>query len=134
MRATRIFQIGVFLAFLLCVGSAYAAPVTMPGDLMIKVPEGMKAKKAEVPFSHEIHASANLECMTCHHEWDGKSEIRKCSTAGCHDQPGKKNEMSFYKAFHDRNAQQSCVGCHKETKKNGNAKAPTSCRQCHVKK
>ncbi len=130
---TRIFQIAVTIAFLLCVGNAYAG-TTAPADMMLVAPAGMQARKPDVPFSHTLHAKQGLECKTCHHTWNGASEMRKCGSPGCHDQPGKKDGMSFYKAFHDSRSEKSCVGCHKAAKKAGNIKAPTSCRQCHVKK
>ncbi|WP_147821774.1 cytochrome c3 family protein [Salidesulfovibrio onnuriiensis] len=129
---TRIFQCAVILAFLLCVGNAYAG-VQVPADMLLAAPQAMKAQKAEVPFSHNQHAKAGVECKTCHHTWDGKAEVLKCSSSGCHDQPDKKDKMAFYKAFHGKD-EHSCVGCHKAAKKAGNKLAPTACKACHVKK
>ncbi len=128
-----LYRILVLVAFLLCVGKAYAA-APIPNDMLLSAPESITAKKAPVQFPHGKHSNAGLECKTCHHKWDGKSEMLKCSSAGCHDQPSKKADMSFYKAFHASKAKQSCVGCHKAAKKQGNTVAPTSCRQCHPKK
>lgn len=130
---TRIFQIAVIMAFLLCVGKAYAG-VKAPADMMLNPPDGMKITKPSVFFSHTLHGKANIDCSACHHTWDGQSAVLKCSNAGCHDQPGKKDVMTFYKAFHASKSDISCVGCHKKNKKAGHTTGPTSCKKCHVKK
>ena len=66
---------------------AWAAPEA-PGDLKLGPPEGWKASKPLVDFSHAGHGAAKIDCATCHHTWDGTGEIKGCGTAGCHDQPG----------------------------------------------
>lgn len=129
---TRLFQITIVAAFLLCVSNAYAG-VQVPADMLLAAPEGMEMKKPEVPFSHNLHTKAGTDCKACHHTWDGTSAVKKCSTSGCHDQTSKKEKMAFYKAFHGRD-EKSCVGCHKTAKKAGNKNVPTSCKACHVKK
>lgn len=129
----NLYQLLVLAAFLLCVSNAYAAP-PVPDDMLLAAPESIQAKKAPVRFSHQKHMAKELECTACHHTWDGTSKILKCSSAGCHDQPSKKEKMSFYKAFHASKAPQSCIGCHKAAIKQGNKSAPKSCKQCHPKK
>lgn len=126
----------ILSALILCVmllagTSALAAPKA-PVDLMLGPPEGMKASKALVAFPHSRHEAANLDCVTCHHTWNGQSDIKKCGTAGCHDQAGKKEVNTFYAAFHDKNAEFSCLGCHKTVMKEGR-EVPVACKSCHAK-
>lgn len=109
------------------------AATTAPGDLKIGPPEGWKATKTLVDFSHATHDSAKIDCVTCHHAWDGKSDIQSCATTGCHDQTGKKGNNTFYAAFHNKNADSSCLGCHKKTNKKDKTALPVSCKTCHPK-
>jgi len=108
--------------------------VDVPDDMLLKAPAGVKMKKAPVPFSHK-GAHKGIECTKCHHTWDGKSPIKKCTDAGCHDiakAKGKdrKSIKYFYTAYH-----KLCMkGCHKELKKAGKKTGPTSCNGCHPKK
>lgn len=103
------------------------------GDIMLKAPAGVKAKKAPVKFSHAEHAA--FDCTKCHHEWDGKAAIKKCTDAGCHDifkakGKDKKSIKYYYNAYHDM-----CMkGCHKDLKKAGKETGPTACNGCHPKK
>lgn len=109
------------------------AATEAPGDLKLGPPEGMKTTKTMVDFSHAKHEAAKVECATCHHTWDGKSDVQSCAAAGCHDQPGKKGENAYYTAFHFKKSDQSCLGCHKMKRKEGNKKVPVSCKHCHPK-
>jgi hypothetical protein len=118
-------------ALLLGASLAWAAPQA-PGDLKLGPPEGVKASKAMVEFSHARHGAADVQCVTCHHAWDGKSGLQGCAAPGCHDQPGKKGATAFYTAFHAKKTDRSCLGCHKTLKKAGKA-VPVSCGQCHEK-
>ncbi|BCS86900.1 cytochrome c3 family protein [Pseudodesulfovibrio sediminis] len=113
-------------------GLANAAP-DAPGDLKLGPPEGMTASKTMVDFSHKRHDDAKIDCVTCHHTWDGKSDIQSCATPGCHDQPGKKEKTAYYTAFHSKKAENSCLGCHKIVKKRDGKPVPVSCKSCHPK-
>ncbi len=122
--------IGLVVAALVC---AFALPnlsaaTKAPADMVLKAPEGMKAKKSPVAFPHGKHEEMLKDCKVCHHTFDGTGEVKGCAAAGCHDQPGKKDKMAFYKAFHGKD-KKTCVGCHKAEKK-----GPKSCKQCHPKK
>jgi hypothetical protein len=108
---------------------ALAAPPA-PADMRLAPPPSMQAAKAPVDFSHALHGKAAIDCATCHHTWDGKGEIASCATAGCHDQPGKKEAASFYAAFHAKNSTGSCLGCHKDMVRQGRT-APVACKDCH---
>ena len=117
---------------------AFALPslyaVEAPGDMVLKAPAGTKMKKAPVDFSHKGHAA--VDCTKCHHTWDGKAAVKKCSAEGCHvdtSKKGKKKPTSFYSAFHAK-SEISCVGCHKALKKAKKATGPTKCGDCHPKK
>lgn len=117
----------------LILGIAMVATATeTPADLKLGPPEGMKATKPLVDFSHATHGAAKIECATCHHTWDGTSDVKSCATAGCHDQPGKKGKTAFYTAFHSKKSETSCLGCHKIVKKNGKV-VPIGCKSCHPK-
>lgn len=125
----------ILSAIILSVTILAAAPAMAtdtPVDLTLRPPEGMKANKTFVAFPHARHEAAELDCITCHHTWDGTSEIQKCATSGCHDQPGKKGANSFYAAFHNKRTENSCLGCHKVEKKAGRD-VPISCKSCHPK-
>lgn len=122
--------------------------LTIPlGVITLAPPESVEAKRSEVEFPHSLHFSVN--CMECHHQWEGDEELNSCSTEGCHDleQAPKKGDgddpILYYKAaFH-----QMCIGCHKKIKTQ-NAKiakifqsadvrikpaGPTGCVKCHPK-
>ncbi|MDD4951649.1 MAG: cytochrome c3 family protein [Desulfovibrionaceae bacterium] len=112
--------------------SLHAAPKA-PADMTIEMPKGQKATKAPVAFSHAKHKA--LDCKACHHKWDGKGDVKGCSSAGCHeDYKAKKGDKSFYGAFHAATSKNSCLGCHKDLKTAKKPTGPTACTQCHPQK
>lgn len=132
----RFFVAGSCLlaVFCLCLMPAFAAMQKAPeGTITLTVPEGAEPTKPSVAFQHKSHEK--LECTGCHHKWDGKGEILKCKSSGCHDQyPVKKGENSYYLSYHAK-GKQSCYGCHTALKKEkAAAYGPTSCNKCHIKK
>ncbi|WP_338666558.1 cytochrome c3 family protein [Pseudodesulfovibrio methanolicus] len=129
---SRFLTVTLSLCALLLGAGLASAAAQAPGDLKLGPPAGIKASKAMVEFSHAGHGAADVQCVTCHHTWDGKSDIQGCAATGCHDQPGKKGETAFYTAFHAKKTDRSCLGCHKTLKKAGKA-VPVSCGQCHEK-
>ncbi|MCJ2163267.1 MULTISPECIES: cytochrome c3 family protein [unclassified Pseudodesulfovibrio] len=128
----RFTTITLTICTLLLGASLAAAAPKAPGELKLGPPDGIAATKTHVTFSHAKHDAAKVECVTCHHTWDGTSDIKQCSTSGCHDQPGKKDARAFYTAFHSKKTENSCLGCHKIVKKNGKP-VPVSCGSCHPK-
>lgn len=129
----RTFALLLALAASLVFAAAAFAVHKIPPDMVLAVPEGAKSTQPPVKFSHMGHSNAKVDCVTCHHKWDGKSEVQGCSAAGCHDDfKAKRGEKSYYAAFHDRKADTSCLGCH-QAKKSEGVKAPTGCKDCHVK-
>jgi hypothetical protein len=124
------------------------------GRLALAPPVGFVSKRSAVAFPHSRHFE--YACRTCHHKWDGKSEVQSCTAAECHDQlsappppKGRRygdyidDSIGYFKfAFH-----RQCIGCHKEIKRR-NAKltqsllalntslhktGPTGCVRCHPK-
>lgn len=100
--------------------------IQFPISLTFVRPEGRPtALFAPVQFSHFDHQ--NVACTTCHHMWDGSSEIQSCSTEGCHSDLVNRGEVtSYFHAFHTRNSETSCRGCHLAMTLEGEANLPTS--------
>ncbi|PIE61263.1 MAG: class III cytochrome C family protein [Desulfobacterales bacterium] len=87
------------------------------GNLVIRPPEGVAAKKAAVNFPHGQHFE--FACQTCHHDWDGESEVESCIS--CHEElepaAGRNinnpdNIMYYLAAYH-----KACLDCHRDTTK-----------------
>lgn len=124
---------------------------TLPlGDMIISAPEDADTKRQAVNFPHGRHF--DQECQTCHHDWDGDSEIEGCMTADCHDQalPDEStgdindpvNVQYYLTAYH-----KVCYQCHTDLKRQekllakinmeagmpapAESKAPVKCGGCH---
>ena len=120
------------------------------GAIVLEAPASVEAKKAPVEFPHAVHFG--YACKSCHHTWEGTTEITGCMTAGCHDLtvPPLKEEIPdndeapagrYYKqAYH-----KLCIGCHKElsvkrqeqeanlfSKEKVTKAGPTGCIVCHA--
>ncbi len=120
------------------------------GRLVIAPPVGVAPKRSAVAFPHSQHFG--YTCMTCHHKWDGNSQVQSCTASKCHDQLSSTVKdkkaldygpvaIRYYKyAFH-----QQCISCHREIRTH-NVKlersrkkikeplqwpGPTSCVGCH---
>ncbi|GAB6037302.1 hypothetical protein JCM15519_18610 [Fundidesulfovibrio butyratiphilus] len=122
-------------AALLCAfGLTSLWAVEPPKDMVIQAPAGLTATKSPVKFAHAGPGHKALDCKTCHHNWDGKSDKGlKCSDKGCHDNIDmtKKAEVNnFYSAFHKGTSPNSCLGCHRKAKAEGK-NAPIACNACH---
>lgn len=157
MQRIRILVLGLMMmglvAWVLVISGTKAWTQT-EGDLCIPLgifeiaaPDGVEAKRSPVEFPHGQHFDIN--CKTCHHQWDGTDEYLNCTTSGCHElteapQPPSSDESILYfkKAYH-----QQCIGCHKAIKAE-NLKieqqvrfndaetelkntGPTGCVECH---
>lgn len=74
-----------------------------------------------VPFNHKAHEGKVATCQACHH-----GSLESCS-ASCHTVAGSKKGgwVTLEQAFHKRDADQSCVGCHSK------AQAAKDCVGCH---
>lgn len=82
---------------------------------------------------------AEQDCVVCHHLVEGQKVFKKCSSAGCHDVLDRKDKSvhSYYRIFHDRSLENSCLSCHARVIKTRPEKrqALTSCvgSSCHPK-
>ena len=149
----------VIFIFLIASGLAAVAEkteVTMDaifvpvGRLALAPPVGVTPKRSAVAFPHSQHFG--YTCKTCHHKWDGNSQVQSCTTSKCHDQlslPVKSKKtransleaIRYYKyAFH-----QQCISCHREIRIHNKRlersrrkikeplqwPGPTSCVGCH---
>ena len=119
----KIVSIAVALAFVFGVTLVMAA--TAPKKVTLKA-----NPKKVVEFPHKIH-SDQFKCEVCHHKWDKKGEPKACLT--CHKKK-KGAAPRYFKAFHDRKVDHSCLGCHKKMAKDGKKAGPTKCAVCHPKK
>lgn len=98
----------------------------------VKPKELKKTNFGPISFSHMTHAE--VACTTCHHTWDGKSNVQSCSDEGCHDNyDGKSGSVSYFNAFHKRDSESSCVGCHAKNagKIAAKSKKPVTLMPCH---
>lgn len=111
----------------------------IPLELKFKRPAGvLKTTLPAVVFSHGRHNS--IACATCHHMWDGRGPVEGCAAEGCHDNLTERQESnSYFRAFHDKDAPNSCLGCHMKknlTRKAKNEKllpvSPCANNACHV--
>ncbi len=122
------------------------------GTLTLSTPRGMVPQRSPVAFPHSRHF--DYTCKSCHHTWDGLSQVSSCAASGCHDQvtanrgkkvkraPDPANKPYFKAAYH-----QNCIACHKRLKLkrqkleySGTVLAkplprtgPTGCIECHHK-
>ena len=95
--------------------------------------EGYTPKKGDVTFNHASHM--DIACQQCHHTVADSFTIQSCMSEGCHDNIKDRSETSsVYRTFHTtHDNKKSCVGCHRELKRQGASDAPLACNSCHVK-
>lgn len=124
------------LAGCLAVGwTAFAGSLEIPESVTMRADqfEDYTPKKNVVTFNHASHM--DICCQSCHHTVEDTYTIQGCSSEGCHDDITTKSEpTSFYKAFHTaQDKTRSCLGCHRELKRQGTGDAPVVCNNCHIK-
>jgi hypothetical protein len=112
-----------------------ASAADLPGNITL---EGCGTKQPPVDFDHAKHAEGT-QCAECHHtQPDLTATAGEAATCvSCHKDPKDEapdcSEMSPTKNPYHIN----CMGCHKDAVKKDaslKGKAPTTCKQCHVKK
>ncbi len=85
-----------------------------------------------VTFNHRTHMA--VPCKTCHHEEGSTGHFVSCTE--CHSEPGPRNEdeMSQFQAYHAKDSDRSCYGCHKKMLEARPQDFPhfTNCRPCHM--
>lgn len=117
-----------------CATSVLAGTFEIP-ESVIMSPKQFKdytPKKGDVTFNHASHT--DIPCQQCHHTVFDTYTIESCMTEGCHDNVKVRTEVSsVYRTFHTtKDTTKSCVGCHRELKRQGPSDAPLACNSCHV--
>ena len=126
--------ITLFALTLLCAGGAQARSVKEMSEV-IKKPieiEASGSKRMNVMFPHTAHKG--ISCFHCHHEEGSDGRYVACTE--CHATPGarERDPMSMFMAFHSKNGDRSCLGCHKKLAAENPGKFPQfkGCRPCHM--
>jgi len=120
------------------------------GEIILGSPNSLEQKKSPVNFPHNRHFG--YDCKTCHHKWKGDTQIRTCTTSGCHDLKESPKKPTKYLAYSDSTIKYfkyafhtQCIGCHKEIQMKRTAMemsyrtletqlpetGPTGCVKCH---
>ena len=101
---------------------------------VLKTPVLMQAgssPRMAVNFNHSSHKG--ISCTLCHHMATSDDALFvSCTNEECHATPGarERDTMSLFMAYHDKAAERSCYGCHKQRA----AEHPefVGCRPCHM--
>ena len=125
----------LFALAVLCTGAAQARDIKEMAQIIkkpIEIPGGSSARMS-VMFPHTAHKGIN--CMHCHHEVGGDSRYVACTE--CHSTPGarERDSMSMFMAFHAKDTDRSCYGCHTKKALENPAKYGEKfkgCRPCHM--
>lgn len=103
-------------------------------DKVFREPVNMNASaddKMHVLFRHSDHKG--MQCEVCHHNVTpaGERYVACGSDAACHALEGKSVDLkSRFMAYHDRESDRSCYGCHFiEKARFDNVKGCTTCHQ-----
>jgi hypothetical protein len=130
--------VSAFFVTLIAVSALQA--MNMPtADLTMNASQGKVQNPMYTPvvMPHQLHVQKIGNCMLCHHKWnDPQEQFIKCTSSGCHDLlnaqgPEMNNATSSYFAYHSRDYEKSCIGCHLMKQKAGEATGPISCTKCH---
>ena len=94
--------------------------------------EGGNSDRMSVMFPHTAHKG--ISCIHCHHENPGDDRYVSCTE--CHATPGarERDPMSMFMAFHSKNSDRSCYGCHSQKKAQDPARYAKfkGCQPCHM--
>lgn len=117
------------LALLLALAASWAFA---QDDIMILNSKALGPhERPLVKFTHGKH-SANIDCMTCHHDFDQYFNLKGSEGMACSEchkvVPDAKNPVSLTAAFHKQ-----CKECHNKAAIKGNPKGPVMCGDCHVR-
>ncbi len=125
--------IAMFVFSLICCASAQAgASEAKAPDKPMEL-KNAKSQKMWVTFKHATHKS--IQCDVCHHlePTDAASPYVSCGAGEeCHYIKGGKSRdvQSMFWAFHAKDAERSCYGCHRSLKdRHPDFKG---CRPCHM--
>jgi hypothetical protein len=142
IQLIKFFTIVVVMALFVKGLQAIEAPEQITMNQFSKI--SITQKKANVFYDiytpvlmpHEIHLL--IDCEDCHHKWQAQIEPPlKCTAIGCHDILDRHSDQeniiktaSF--AYHSRNSDKSCIGCHQTKKMAGEKAGPVACSECHM--
>lgn len=106
--------------------------ISYPEQIVLSVPEGQEARKAEVQFPHQDHIM-RFGCSECHHTWNHTEMDQPKACVSCHDNfTDQREPESYYNAFHNRESTHSCTGCHSQmTDETAETAPPKRCSDCH---
>lgn len=129
----RYLVISLFAVSLLVAGSALvgnAADAAKAPKKAIELKHGT-SKRMHVMFNHTTHK--DIACEQCHHDSPAPDKpYASCTDNDCHATPGprERDTMSMFVAYHAKDTDRSCYGCHKKMA----AQHPefTGCRPCHM--
>lgn len=89
------------------------------------------SKRMHVMFNHASHK--DVPCAQCHHDTpDPAKPYVSCTSNDCHVTPGprERDTMSMFVAYHAKDTDRSCYGCHKQVAKDH--PGFSGCRPCHM--
>ncbi len=96
--------------------------------------EGGESERMTVIFSHRAHRNIGVNCLNCHHETS--TDFRYSACRDCHSEPGarERDPMSMFMAFHAKETDRSCYGCHSRLSAEDPKKYPAfkGCQPCHM--
>jgi len=103
--------------------------VQLESSILMEPPrDRVEIFRESVQFPHLQH-SMDYGCRKCHHNWDISEQENPSPCITCHnDFETTHGEGSYFGAFHSRQVQRSCVGCHYT---DGGDVAPLKCPVCH---
>ncbi len=97
--------------------------------------EGSTSPRMSVVFSHNTHRNIGFYCKTCHHESSSDLPYSSCRDT-CHTITGarERDPMSMFMAFHAKDTNRSCYGCHSMLAEKSPSDYPSfkGCRPCHT--
>lgn len=130
-----LLTIGVFLSYGYAQDcSEQEKGIELVRTVVVETPEGVESTQPSVTFSHLGHAM-EYGCAACHHKWELESDSSPAKCFDCHNNTEERTgKDSYFAAFHDRQAETSCLGCHASVNLNDEAaEAPIRCNDCHIR-
>ena len=131
----RYAVIGLFALSLLAAVPTMAREGRKVADVLKNPIEmnGGSSPRMAVTFNHSSHKGIN--CRLCHHMETSEGDLFvPCTNEEFHATPGarKRDTMSLFMAYHDKNTDRSCYGCHKKEAAPRPQFKGKGCRPCHM--
>lgn len=124
---------GLFVIALLASGSAMAREGRKVADVLKNPIEMNDGNFAAYGRHLQSFSLKGINCKLCHHMETSDGDLFvPCTNEECHATPGarERDTMSLFMAYHDKNADRSCYGCHK--KEAASHPQFKGCRPCHM--